>query len=70
MGGLIAHYFAVRNPEKNQRLVLVGTAPTAANSAIVGGTVMDEINRADRPDRPGLRPDVPGRTDPLAGSRD
>jgi non-heme chloroperoxidase len=49
MGGLIAHYFAVRNPQKTRRLVLVGTAPTAANSEIVGGTVMDEINRLTDP---------------------
>lgn len=49
MGGLIAHYFAVRNPAKTDKLVLVGTAPTAANSAIVGGTVMDEINALTDP---------------------
>jgi pimeloyl-ACP methyl ester carboxylesterase len=49
MGGLIAHYFAVRNPMKTSKLVLVGTAPTAANSAIVGGTVMDEINALTDP---------------------
>jgi non-heme chloroperoxidase len=49
MGGLIAHYFAVRNPQKVRRLVLVGTAPTAASSEIVGGTVMDEINRLTDP---------------------
>jgi len=49
MGGLIAHYFAVRNPAKVDKLVLVGTAPTAANSAIVGGTVMDEINALTDP---------------------
>jgi len=49
MGGLIAHYFAVRNPAKVTRLVLVGTAPTAANSAIVGGTVMDDINKLTDP---------------------
>jgi pimeloyl-ACP methyl ester carboxylesterase len=49
MGGLIAHYFAVRNPRKMRKLVLVGTAPTAANSEIVGGTVMDEINALTDP---------------------
>ena len=49
MGGLIAHYFAVRNPAKVSKLVLLGTAPTAANSAIVGGTVMDEINALTDP---------------------
>jgi pimeloyl-ACP methyl ester carboxylesterase len=49
MGGLIAHYFAVRNPQQVSKLVLVGTAPTAANSAIVGGTVMDEINALTDP---------------------
>lgn len=54
MGGLIAHYFAVRNPAKVTRLVLVGTAPTAANSAIVGGTVMDEINKLSDPIDPGF----------------
>jgi non-heme chloroperoxidase len=54
MGGLIAHHFAVRNPEKTRRLVLVGTAPTAANSAIVGGTVMDDINRLTDPIDPGF----------------
>ena len=32
MGGLIAHYFAVRNPQKMRKPVLVGTAPTAASS--------------------------------------
>ena len=54
MGGLIAHYFAVRNPAKVTRLVLVGTAPTAASSAIVGGTVMDEINMLSDPIDPGF----------------
>lgn len=54
MGGLIAHYFTVRNPAKVSRLVLVGTAPTAANSAIVGGTVMDEINALTDPIDPGF----------------
>lgn len=54
MGGLIAHYFAVRNPAMMTRLVLVGTAPTAANSAIVGGTVMDEINMLSDPIDPGF----------------
>ncbi|HEY7688875.1 MAG TPA: alpha/beta hydrolase, partial [Dongiaceae bacterium] len=49
MGGLIAHYFAIRNPDKVSKLVLVGTAPTAANSDIVGGTVMDEINKLTDP---------------------
>jgi non-heme chloroperoxidase len=43
MGGLIAHHFAILNPGQVSRLVLVGTAPTAAASDIVGGSVMDAI---------------------------
>jgi pimeloyl-ACP methyl ester carboxylesterase len=43
MGGLIAHHFAILHPDRVLRLVLVGTAPTAAASDIVGGSVMDDI---------------------------
>jgi pimeloyl-ACP methyl ester carboxylesterase len=49
MGGLIAHFFAVRNPQRTTRLVLAGTAPTAAGSEIVGGSFMAEIGRLADP---------------------